>query len=203
MKSLMIQRTGSYVGKSLIVAGLCRIFKKDGFNVVPFKSQNMSLNSFVTREGGEMGRAQVVQAEAAGIEPHVDMNPILIKPNTDIGAQIIIQGKVYRNMSAIQYHQFKKRALRAVKESFYRLKERYELMVIEGAGSPAEINLRENDIVNMGMAAIADCPVILVGDIDKGGVFASLIGTLELLSKKKRRESRALSSISFAGTYDY
>ena len=156
----MIQGTGSYVGKSLIVAGLCRIFKKDGFNVVPFKAQNMSLNSFVTRKGGEMGRAQVVQAEAAGIEPHVDMNPILIKPNTDIGAQIIIHGKVYRNMSATQYHQYKKRAARAVKESFYRLKEKYELMVIEGAGSPAEINLRKNDI----------------------------IGTLELLSKavKKR-----------------
>jgi adenosylcobyric acid synthase len=123
MKSLMIQGTGSYVGKSLIVAGLCRIFKKDGFNVVPFKSQNMSLNSFVTREGGEMGRAQVVQAEAAGIEPHVDMNPILIKPNTDIGAQIIIHGKVYRNMSATQYHQYKKRALRAVKKVFIGLKK--------------------------------------------------------------------------------
>jgi len=199
MKSLMIQGTGSYVGKSLIVAGLCRIFKKDGFNVVPFKSQNMSLNSFVTREGGEMGRAQVVQAEAAGIEPHVDMNPILIKPNTDIGAQIIIQGKVYRNMSAIQYHQFKKRALRAVKESFYRLKERYELMVIEGAGSPAEINLRENDIVNMGMAAIADCPVILVGDIDKGGVFASLIGTLELLSKEEKKRIKGFIINKFRG----
>jgi adenosylcobyric acid synthase len=199
MKSLMIQGTGSYVGKSLIVAGLCRIFKKDGFNVVPFKSQNMSLNSFVTREGGEMGRAQVVQAEAAGIEPHVDMNPILIKPNTDIGAQIIIHGKVYRNMSAIQYHQFKKRALRAVKESFYRLKERYELMVIEGAGSPAEINLRKNDIVNMGMAEIADCPVILVGDIDKGGVFASLIGTLELLSKEEKERIKGFIINKFRG----
>ncbi len=195
----MIQGTGSYVGKSLIVAGLCRIFKKDGFNVVPFKSQNMSLNSFVTREGGEMGRAQVVQAEAAGIKPHVDMNPILIKPNTDTGAQIIIHGKVYRNMSAIQYHQFKKRALRAVKESFYRLRERYELMVIEGAGSPAEINLRENDIVNMGMAEIADCPVILVGDIDKGGVFASLIGTLELLSKEEKKRIKGFIINKFRG----
>jgi adenosylcobyric acid synthase len=199
MKSLMIQGTGSYVGKSLIVAGLCRIFKKDGFNVVPFKAQNMSLNSFVTREGGEMGRAQVVQAEAAGIEPHVDMNPILIKPNTDIGAQIIIHGKVYRNMSATQYHQYKKRALRAVKESFYRLKERYELMVIEGAGSPAEINLRKNDIVNMGMAEIADCPVILVGDIDKGGVFASLIGTLELLSKEEKKRIKGFIINKFRG----
>jgi adenosylcobyric acid synthase len=199
MKSLMIQGTGSYVGKSLIVAGLCRIFKKDGFNVVPFKSQNMSLNSFVTREGGEMGRAQVVQAEAAGIEPHVDMNPILIKPNTDIGAQIIIHGKVYRNMSANRYHQFKKKALRAVKESFYRLKERYELMVIEGAGSPAEINLRENDIANMGTAEIADCPVILVGDIDKGGVFASLIGTLELLSKEEKKRIKGFIINKFRG----
>ena len=196
---MMIQGTGSYVGKSLIVAGLCRIFKKDGFNVVPFKAQNMSLNSFVTRGGGEMGRAQVVQAEAAGIEPHVDMNPILIKPNTDIGAQIIIHGKVYRNMSATQYHQYKKRALRAVKESFYRLKERYELMVIEGAGSPAEINLRENDIVNMGMAEIADCPVILVGDIDKGGVFASLIGTLELLSKEEKKRIKGFIINKFRG----
>jgi adenosylcobyric acid synthase len=199
MKSLMIQGTGSYVGKSLIVAGLCRIFKKDSFNVVPFKAQNMSLNSFVTRNGGEMGRAQVVQAEAAGIEPHVDMNPILIKPNTDIGAQIIIHGKVYRNMSATQYHQYKKRAVRAVKESFYRLKERYELMVIEGAGSPAEINLRKNDIVNMGMAEIADCPVILVGDIDKGGVFASLIGTLELLSKEEKKRIKGFIINKFRG----
>lgn len=195
----MIQGTGSYVGKSLIVAGLCRIFKKDGFDVVPFKAQNMSLNSFVTREGGEMGRAQVVQAEAAGIEPHVDMNPILMKPNTDIGAQIIIHGKVCRNMSATQYHQYKKRALRAVKESFYRLKERYELMVIEGAGSPAEINLRKNDIVNMGMAEIADCPVILVGDIDKGGVFASLIGTLELLSQEEKKRIKGFIINKFRG----
>jgi len=195
----MIQGTGSYVGKSLIVAGLCRIFKKDGFNVVPFKSQNMSLNSFVTREGGEMGRAQVVQAEAAGIEPHVDMNPILIKPNTDIGAQIIIHGKVCGNMSASRYHQFKKRAVRAVKESFYRLKERFELMVIEGAGSPAEINLRKNDIANMGTAEIADCPVILVGDIDKGGVFASLIGTLELLSKEEKKRIKGLIINKFRG----
>ncbi len=199
MKSLMIQGTGSYVGKSLIVAGLCRIFKKDGFNVVPFKSQNMSLNSFVTRGGGEMGRAQVVQAEAAGIEPHVDMNPILIKPNTDIGAQIIIHGKVYGNMSANRYHQFKIKALGAVKESFYRLKERFELMVIEGAGSPAEINLRKNDIVNMGMAEIADCPVILVGDIDKGGVFASLIGTLELLSKEEKKRIKGFIINKFRG----
>ena len=199
MKSLMIQGTGSYVGKSLIVAGLCRIFKKDGFNVVPFKSQNMSLNSFVTRDGGEMGRAQVVQAEAAGIEPHVDMNPILIKPNTDIGAQIIVHGKVYGNMSATRYHQFKKKAVRAVKESFYRLKERYELMVIEGAGSPAEINLRKNDIANMGMAEIAECPVILVGDIDKGGVFASLIGTLELLSKEENKRIKGFIINKFRG----
>jgi adenosylcobyric acid synthase len=199
MKSLMIQGTGSYVGKSLIVAGLCRIFKKDGFNVVPFKSQNMSLNSFVTREGGEMGRAQVVQAEAAGIEPHVDMNPILIKPNTDIGAQIIIHGKVCGNMSATRYHQFKKKAVRAVKESFYRLKERFELMVIEGAGSPAEINLRKNDIANMGMAEIAECPVILVGDIDKGGVFASLIGTLELLSKEEKKRIKGFIINKFRG----
>ena len=195
----MIQGTGSYVGKSLIVAGLCRIFKKDGFNVVPFKSQNMSLNSYVTKEGGEMGRAQVVQAEAAGIAPHVDMNPILIKPNTGIGAQIILQGKVYGNMSAIRYHRFKKRALKAVKESFHRLEEKYELMVIEGAGSPAEVNLKENDLANMGMAKIADAPVILVGDIDKGGVFASLIGTLNLLSKGEKKRIKGFIINKFRG----
>lgn len=199
MKSLMIQGTGSYVGKSLMVAGLCRILKKDGFNVVPFKSQNMSLNSYVTKEGGEMGRAQVVQAEAAGIEPHVDMNPILIKPNTDIGAQIIIHGKVYGNMSAIRYHRFKRRALKAVRESFHHLEKGYELMVIEGAGSPAEINLRENDIANMGTAEIADAPVILVGDIDKGGVFASLIGTLELLSKEDKKRIKGFIINKFRG----
>ncbi len=146
-----------------------------------------------------MGRAQVVQAEAAGIEPHVDMNPILIKPNTDIGAQIIIQGKVYGNMSASGYHRFKKRGLKAVKESFHRLEERFDLMVIEGAGSPAEVNLRENDIANMGTAKIADAPVILVGDIDKGGVFASLIGTLELLDKENKRRIKGFIINKFRG----
>ncbi len=154
----MVQGTGSFVGKSMIVAGLCRILKQDGYRVSPFKAQNMALNSFVTPQGGEMGRAQVVQAEAAGLEPHVDMNPILLKPNTDIGAQVIIQGKVFGNLNADEYHRFKKEALRSVGRVTGGLARQYQVIVIEGAGSPAEINLREGDIANMGMAEIARCP---------------------------------------------
>lgn len=184
-KTIMIQGTGSSVGKSVIVAALCRIFLQDGFRVAPFKAQNMSLNSFVTKEGGEMGRAQVVQAQAARIEPHTDMNPILIKPTSDVGAQIIIQGKPIADMSAREYINLKKEALGSVLDSFNRLKREYEVIVIEGAGSPAEINLKSHDIVNMKIAEIFNAPVILVGDIDKGGVFASLVGTLELLNKKE------------------
>jgi len=198
-KSLMIQGTGSFVGKSMIVAGLCRILKQDGYKVAPFKAQNMALNSFVTQEGGEMGRAQVVQAEAAGLAPHVDMNPILLKPNTDIGAQVIIQGRVFANMNAGEYHPFKKKALTAVLESYGRLSQRYQVIMIEGAGSPAEINLREGDIANMGMAEAADAPVLLVGDIDKGGVFASLVGTLELLSIEERERIKGFIINKFRG----
>jgi len=198
-KPLMIQGTGSFVGKSMIVAGLCRVFKQDGYRVAPFKAQNMALNSFVTPEGGEMGRAQVVQAEAAGLAPHADMNPVLLKPNTDIGAQVIIQGKVFGNMDAAEYHRFKKEAIRAVRESYERLSQTYQVMVIEGAGSPAEINLREGDIVNMGMAELADAPVLLVGDIDKGGVFASLVGTLELLSEVERKRLKGFIINKFRG----
>ena len=198
-RSLMIQGTGSHVGKSIMVAAFCRILKQDGYNVAPFKSQNMALNSFITSDGKEMGRAQVVQAESAGLAPDVDMNPILIKPNTDIGAQIIIHGKVYNNMSASRYHGFKKHALPFVRESFERLKERYEFIIIEGAGSPAEINLRENDIANMGMAELADCPVVLVGDIDKGGVFASLVGTMELLEQTERERIKGFIINKFRG----
>jgi len=198
-RSLMIQGTASHVGKSVLVAAFCRILRQDGYNVVPFKAQNMALNSFITKDGREMGRAQVVQAEAAGLEPEVDMNPILIKPNTDIGAQIIIHGRIYKNMSASLYHSFKKDALGFVMESFRRLSEKYDFIVIEGAGSPAEINLRENDIANMGMAEIADCPVVLTGDIDRGGVFASLIGTMELLTEEERRRVKGFIINKFRG----
>lgn len=195
----MIQGTGSHVGKSVITAALCRIFKEDGINVAPFKSQNMALNSFVTAEGGEMGRAQVVQAEAAGLEPHVDMNPILLKPHTDQGAQVIIHGKVYGNLSARDFHGFKEEAHKFVKESYDRLSNGHELIVIEGAGSPAEINLRENDIANMGTAHLVDAPVILVGDIDRGGVFASLVGTLELLDEADRKRIKGFLINKFRG----
>ncbi|MBE9504953.1 MAG: cobyric acid synthase [Proteobacteria bacterium] len=197
--SLMVQGTGSHVGKSVLTAALCRIFREDGVNVAPFKSQNMALNSFVTDEGGEMGRAQVVQAEAAGLKPQVDMNPILIKPHTDVGAQVIIHGKVYGNFSATDFHGFKKKAMPFVEESFKRLSEKHNLIVIEGAGSPAEINLRENDIANMGTAHMANAPVVLVGDIDKGGVFASLVGTLELLDDADKERIKGFIINKFRG----
>ena len=185
-KLLMVQGTGSSVGKSVLVAGLCRCFFRLGMAVVPFKAQNMALNSFITPEGHEMGRAQVVQAEACGLAPHVHMNPVLIKPNSDVGAQVIIDGVPVGTMSAIDYHHYKGKAWKAVLDSFTRLQENYELIIIEGAGSPAEINLRDNDIVNMGLATHIGAPVLLVGDIDKGGVFASLVGTMELLSPVER-----------------
>jgi adenosylcobyric acid synthase len=198
-RPLMIQGTGSFVGKSILVAGLCRLLKQDGYRVAPFKAQNMALNSFVTPEGGEMGRAQVMQAEAAGLEPHVDMNPILLKPNTDIGAQVIIHGKVHGNLNAEEYHRFKKAALSSVMESYERLARKYQVIIIEGAGSPAEINLRDGDIANMGIAEKVDAPVLLVGDIDKGGVFASLVGTLELLSEDERRRIKGFIINKFRG----
>lgn len=198
-KSLMIQGTGSDVGKSILVAAFCRILRQDGYNVAPFKAQNMALNSFITKDGGEMGRAQVVQAEAAGLRPHIDMNPILIKPNTDVGAQVIIHGKVYKNMSAGIYHESKKEMVAFVRGSFQRLREKHEFIVIEGAGSPAEINLRENDIVNMGMAEMAGCPVLLAGDIDRGGVFASLVGTIELLTEAEKRRVKGFIVNKFRG----
>lgn len=185
-KALMIQGTGSGVGKSLITAALCRIFKDAGINVTPFKAQNMALNSYITIDGGEIGRAQALQAEAAKIEPVIDINPILLKATGEKGCQVIIHGKVHSTMTATEYYAFRKTAWEAVKESFYRLSKKYELIIIEGAGSPAEINLMDVDIVNMSIARLANAPVILIGDIDKGGVFASLYGTIKLLGRNSR-----------------
>ncbi len=186
-KTLMIQGTGSSVGKSIIVAALCRIMRQDGFRVAPFKSQNMALNSFVTREGHEIGRAQVVQAEAAGIEPHVDMNPVLIKPEADAMSQVVVMGKPWKTVSARDYYKYTPELLPIIEESLNRLCSKYDVVVIEGAGSPAEINLRRLEIVNMKIADMAQAPVLLVGDIDKGGVFASLVGTVVLLKEEERK----------------
>jgi adenosylcobyric acid synthase len=183
----MVQGTGSGAGKSLLVAGLCRIFRDEGVRVAPFKAQNMALNSFVTADGGEIGRAQVLQAEAAGVPPTVDMNPVLLKASGEMGSQVIIQGRPYRHMSAREYYGFRQRAWEAVRESYGRLSKAYDLILMEGAGSPAEINLADVDIVNMAAARLAGAPVLLVGDIDKGGVFASLYGTVKLLGKDARR----------------
>lgn len=177
----MIQGTGSGVGKSAIVAGICRIFRNMGIKVAPFKAQNMALNSFITKEGGEIGRAQAFQAEAAGIEPCNDINPILLKATSDSGSQVILNGKVYGTMTAIDYYAFKDTAWKAVTSAYDKLSQNYDVIVIEGAGSPAEINLQKEEIVNMSVARYTNAPVILVGDIDKGGVFASFYGTVELL----------------------
>jgi len=183
-RALMVQGTGSGAGKSLIAAALCRIFRDKGVNVAPFKAQNMALNSAITRDGGEMGRAQVLQAEAARIEPETDMNPILLKASGEMGSQVIIHGKVHSSMRAREYYTFRETAWGAVKESFDRLSQQYNLIILEGAGSPAEINLMDVDIVNMAAAKYAKAPVVLVGDIDKGGVFASLYGTVKLLGRQ-------------------
>lgn len=195
----MMQGTGSYVGKSVLTCALCRIFRQDGFSAAPFKAQNMALNSFVTAEGGEIGRAQATQAEAAGIEPSVDMNPILLKPSRDVAAQVIVKGRPVGNMSGKQYYRRRPMLLKAVKDSFHRLSAKYDIVVIEGAGSPAEVNLRKNDLVNMAMARIAGCPVILVGDINAGGVFAWLVGTLELLTPSERRRVKGVVINKFRG----
>lgn len=185
-KAIMIQGTMSNAGKSLLAAGLCRIFKQDGYRVAPFKAQNMALNSFITKEGLEMGRAQVVQAEAAGVEPSVLMNPILLKPTNDTSSQVIINGEVCANLSAREYYAFKRKVVPAIEEAYHALAADHDIIVIEGAGSPAEINLQENDVVNMFMAHLAKAPVLLVGDIDRGGVFASLVGTMMLFSERDR-----------------
>lgn len=185
--TLMIQGTSSDAGKTTLVAALGRILYRQGVQVVPFKPQNMALNSAVTVDGGEIGRGQAVQAQACGLAPHSDMNPILLKPCTDTGAQVIIHGRALSNMEAAAYHDYKKRALAAVLESYDRLRAQYQFIVVEGAGSPAEINLREGDVANMGFAEAVDCPVILVADIDRGGVFAQLVGTLALLSASEQQ----------------
>ncbi len=186
-KALMVQGTTSDAGKSTLVTALCRYYKQLGVNVAPFKPQNMALNSAVTIDGGEIGRAQAAQAVACGLPPHSDMNPVLLKPNTDTTAQVIIHGKVLQNQSATQYHDYKKIAKDAVLESWQRLTDQYQTVIVEGAGSPAEINLRAGDIANMGFAEAVDCPVILIADIDRGGVFAHIVGTLALLSASEQR----------------
>lgn len=185
-KVIMVQGTMSNVGKSFLVAGLCRVFSQDGYKVAPFKSQNMALNSFITEEGLEMGRAQVMQAEAAGIKPSVLMNPILLKPTTDMGSQVIVNGKVVGNMHAMDYFKRKRDFIPEVLKAYKQLDESYDIIVVEGAGSPAEINLKQEDIVNMGLAKEIKAPVLLVGDIDRGGVFAQLIGTIMLLEEDER-----------------
>lgn len=185
-RTLMVQGTSSDAGKSVLCAGLCRLLRRRGLNVAPMKPQNMALNSAVTEDGGEIGRAQAVQALAAGVAAHTDMNPVLLKPNSDTGAQVIIQGKAIHNMEAACYHDYKTTAMTAVLDSYQRLQSHYDFIVVEGAGSPAEINLRDRDIANMGFAETVDCPVILVADIDRGGVFAQIVGTLELLSQTER-----------------
>jgi len=199
MKAIMIQGTGSHVGKSVAVAAICRILAADGYSVCPFKSQNMALNSFVTADGGEMGRAQVMQAEACGLEPSVLMNPILIKPVKDTAAQIIFMGKVLKNMTALEYDGRKKLFLTKIRQIIEDLKSRFDYLVIEGAGSPAEINLLENDIVNMATAQLAASPVILAADIDRGGVFASFYGTVKILPKKYQRYFKGLMINKFRG----
>lgn len=189
LDTLMVQGTTSDAGKTTLVAALCRLLAQEGVKVVPFKPQNMALNSAVTADGGEIGRAQALQAVAAGLQPHTDMNPILLKPSSDTGAQVIIHGKARSDMNARDYHAYKPVAMQAVLESYQRLKTQYESVLVEGAGSPAEVNLRARDIANMGFAEAVDCPVILVADIDRGGVFAHIIGTLACLSESERKRT--------------
>lgn len=198
-KVIMVQGTMSNVGKSLVVAGLCRIFKQDGYKVAPFKSQNMALNSFITEDGLEMGRAQVMQAEAAGIKPDVRMNPILLKPTNDIGSQVIVNGEILGNMPAREYFAYKHKLIPDIMKAYNELAEANDIIVIEGAGSPAEVNLKSDDIVNMGMAKMVNSPVLLVGDIDRGGVFAQLIGTVNLLEDDERQLVKGLIINKFRG----
>lgn len=198
-KVIMVQGTMSNAGKSLIVAGLCRIFAQDGYRVAPFKSQNMALNSYITEDGLEMGRAQVMQAEAAGVKPSVLMNPILLKPTNDVGSQVIVKGEVLGNMRARDYFAYKKKLVPTICEAFSELEKQADIIVMEGAGSPAEINLKSDDIVNMGLAKLVDAPVLLVGDIDRGGVFAQLLGTLILLEEDEKARVKGLIINKFRG----
>jgi adenosylcobyric acid synthase len=197
--ALMIQGTTSDAGKSIFVAGLCRVLARKGIKVAPFKPQNMALNSAVTEDGGEIGRAQAVQAQACYLQPHTDMNPVLLKPNSDIGAQVIIHGKALSDMDARDYHNYKQTAMAAVLESYQRLQDQYDIVLIEGAGSPAEVNLRDRDIANMGFAEAVDCPVAIIADIDRGGVFAHLVGTLQVLAQSEQNRIRGFIINRFRG----
>lgn len=199
MTNIMIQGTTSSAGKSLMCTALCRIFKDDGYKVYPFKSQNMSSKYYETKEGFKISTAQALQAYAAGIEPHPDMNPILLLPTSDKGSKVILNGVEKFQMEALEYFQYKKSLKSMVSEVYKRIENENQVIVIEGAGSPAEINLKENDIVNMGMAEIADAPVILVADIDRGGVFASLYGTVMLLEEEERKRIKGLIINKFRG----
>ena len=199
MPTLMVQGTTSDAGKTTVVAALCRWLARQGISVAPFKPQNMALNSAVTVDGGEIGRSTALQALACGLEPHSDMNPVLLKPQSDCGAQVILRGKVHGNMDALDYHAYKAEAMNSVMASWRDLSARYDVVIAEGAGSPAEINLRANDIANMGFAEAADCPVLLVGDIDKGGVFAQLVGTLALISDSERDRTAGFVINRFRG----
>lgn len=198
-KAIMIQGTMSNSGKSFITAGLCRVFKQDGYKVAPFKSQNMALNSYITKDRLEIGRAQAMQAEAAGIEPSVEMNPILLKPTSNVGSQVIVNGEVYGNMKAMDYYKCKQQLIPEVMKAYHKLEKENDIIVIEGAGSPAEINLRDNDIVNMGLAKLVKAPVLLAGDIDRGGVFASLYGTIKLLEEDEQAMIKGLIINKFRG----
>ncbi|WP_242195666.1 MULTISPECIES: cobyric acid synthase [unclassified Pseudomonas] len=199
MSTLMVQGTTSDAGKSTLVTALCRWLVRQGIGVVPFKPQNMALNSAVTAEGGEIGRAQAVQAQAANLAPHTDMNPVLLKPNSDTGSQVIIHGRAVTSMNAVAYHDYKAIAMQAVLASHARLSEAYPVVMVEGAGSPAEINLRANDIANMGFAEAVDCPVLLIADINRGGVFAHLVGTLQLLSPTEQARVKGFIINRFRG----
>lgn len=198
-KSVMIVGTMSSSGKSFITAGLCRIFKQDGFKTAPFKSQNMALNSYITYDGLEMGRAQVMQAEAAGIEPDIRMNPILLKPTSESGSQVILNGEIFGTMKATEYYTKKEKLIPYIVRAYNSLSDENDIIVLEGAGSPAEINLKDVDIVNMGMAKLSDSPVILVGDIDRGGVFASIYGTIMLMNSEERNRIKGIIINKFRG----
>ncbi len=198
-QTLMVQGTTSDAGKSALVTAICRVLHRRGISVAPFKPQNMALNSAVTVDGGEIGRAQAVQAYACGLEPHTDMNPVLLKPNSDTGAQVIVHGHPVADMEAWRYQHYKPRAMAAVLSSFQRLQQQHQVVIVEGAGSPAEINLRDRDVANMGFAEAVDCPVILVADIDRGGVFAHLVGTLDLLADSEQRRIQGFVINKFRG----